>query len=208
MKEILPNLPYDYNALEPVISAEIMQIHHQKHHNAYVTNLNAALEKAAAAEAEGNLDELIALQPAIRFNGGGHINHSLFWENLAPEGKTKLKGDLAKEINSKWGSYESFVECFNGQVAPLQGSGWGWLAMCSKSKILCILTTSNQDSLKATMKGFIPLLGVDVWEHAYYLQYKNARPDYLKNIWRVVNWDTVSKRFEEGRSAKSCCKGL
>lgn len=199
MKEQLPKLPYAYDALEPVISKEIMELHHQKHHNAYVTNLNAALEKYAAAEKEGKLDVMISLQPAIRFNGGGHINHSLFWENLAPEGKTKLKGDLAKAIEKRWGSYESFVEEFNTRVGPLQGSGWGWLAMCPKSKNLLIWTCSNQDPLKGTTE-LIPLLGVDVWEHAYYLQYKNARPEYLKNIWRVINWDTVAQRFEAGQS--------
>ncbi len=194
MKATLPDLPYDYNALEPVISGEIMQIHHQKHHNAYVTNLNASLEKYAAAESKGDLTGMIALEAAIRFNGGGHLNHTLFWENLAPAGSSELKGDLKAAIDAQWGSFDAFVGAFNGQVAPLQGSGWGWLAWCPKAKVLCIINCANQDPLQGTT-GMIPLLGVDVWEHAYYLQYKNVRPDYLKNIWKVINWDTVAERF-------------
>jgi Fe-Mn family superoxide dismutase len=202
----LPALPYDYSALEPVINAEIMQLHHQKHHQAYVTNLNAALEKYEQAEAKEDLDTMISLQPAIRFNGGGHINHSIFWKNLAPKnqgGGEPPKGELADQINKKWGSLESFIEKFNSKAAPVQGSGWCWLCLCPHSKQLLIQTCANQDSIKGTA-GFLPLLGIDVWEHAYYLQYKNARPEYLKAIWQVVNWADVAERYKKGLES-GCC---
>jgi len=193
----LPELPYDYSALEPVISGEIMEIHHSKHHNAYVTNLNAALEKYADAEAKNDLKAMISLQSAIKFNGGGHINHSIFWTNLAPQsegGGTPPEGDLADAINKKWGSLDKFIEEFNGKTAPIQGSGWGWLGYKKDKNCLCILTCANQDPCVTT--GYTPLLGIDIWEHAYYLQYKNVRPEYLKNIWKVVNWKNVSERYD------------
>lgn len=198
-KFTLPDLPYDYDALEPVIAAEIMQLHHQKHHNAYVTKLNEALEKYAAAEAKEDLETMIALQPAIRFNGGGHINHSIFWQNLAPKsqgGGEPPTGNLGEAIKKQFGSFESFVEKFNAKAGPVQGSGWCWLAFCPEHKILTISTCANQDPLQST-QGLHPLLGVDVWEHAYYLQYKNARPEYLKAIWGVVNWADVATRYDE-----------
>lgn len=196
-KFTLPELPYDFNALEPVISAEIMQLHYQKHHNAYVTNLNAALEKYAAAEAKDDLDGMIALQPAIKFNGGGHINHSIFWTNLAPKNQSgSPQGELKNLIQKQWGSLEAFIEKFNSIAGPIQGSGWAWLAFVPETKGLTIATCANQDPLKSTT-GFIPLLGIDVWEHAYYLQYKNVRPDYLKAIWQVINWANVHERFEK-----------
>jgi len=202
----LPDLPYDYNALEPVINAEIMQLHHQKHHNAYVTNLNAALEKYEQAEANEDLNTMISLQPAIRFNGGGHINHSIFWTNLAPKNKgggEPPKGELADAIKERWGSLDAFIEKFNAQAVPIQGSGWCWLCFCPKSKQILTQTCVNQDPLEGTT-GFIPLLGIDVWEHAYYLQYKNARPDYLKAIWQVVNWANVSERYMKCKSGATC----
>ncbi len=201
----LPKLPYDYDALEPVISKEIMELHHQKHHNAYVTNLNKALESYKTAD----LDQQIALQGVIRFNGGGHINHSIFWTNLAPKnqgGGEPPRGELAEQIKQRWGSLENFIEIFNGQAGPLQGSGWCWLAYSKTSRQLVIHTCNNQDPLFATT-GLVPLLGIDVWEHAYYLQYKNVRPDYLKNIWQVVNWVNVAERYEKAQGCKSCsCK--
>jgi superoxide dismutase, Fe-Mn family len=203
----LPDLPYDYSALEPAISGEIMQVHHQKHHNAYVTNLNAALEKYEQAESEEDLTTMISLQPAIRFNGGGHINHSIFWTNLSPKnesGGQPPQGELADKIKEKWGSLESFIEKFNSKAGPVQGSGWCWLAFCPQSKRLLIQTCANQDPLEATT-GYVPLLGVDVWEHAYYLQYKNARPDYLKAIWQVVNWSNVNERYKQCKEACSSC---
>jgi superoxide dismutase, Fe-Mn family len=205
----LPELEYDYNALEPVISAEIMELHHKKHHQAYVNKLNEALEMYAEAEAKQDLDKMIALQPAIRFNGGGHLNHSIFWTNLAPQsqgGGTPPNGDLLAHIEKVWGSFDQFVEKFNAKVGPIQGSGWGWLCLCKEHQHLTIYACANQDPLFAT-SGLIPLLGVDVWEHAYYLQYKNTRPEYLKNIWKVVNWANVNKRFEEAKNCKSCSVG-
>lgn len=198
-KFTLPNLPYEYNALEPVISAEIMQLHHQKHHNAYVTNLNAALEKYEAAEKNEDLETMVSLQPAIRFNGGGHINHSIFWTNLAPKsqgGGEAPKGELAAQIEKQWGSLAAFIEKFNAIAGPVQGSGWCWLGYNKEAKNLLIATCANQDPLQGT-QGVVPLLGIDVWEHAYYLQYKNVRPDYLKAIWQVVNWANVSSRYEK-----------
>ncbi len=203
----LPNLPYDYKALEPVISAN-HQLHHQKHHNAYVTNLNAALEKYEQAEGKEDLNAMISLQPAIRFNGGGHINHSIFWTNLAPKnqgGGEPPKGELADAIKERWGSLDSFIETFNGKAGPIQGSGWCWLAFCPKSKQLRLETCANQDPLEGTT-GAIPLLGIDVWEHAYYLQYENARPNYLKAIWQVINWANVSQRYSQCKEACSSCK--
>ena len=194
----LPDLPYDYSALEPVISAEIMELHHKKHHNAYVTNLNAALEKYAEAEARGDISAMIDLQAAIRFNGGGHINHSIFWTNLAPQsagGGEPPSGPFAEALLKKWGSLEQFIEEFNAKTAPIQGSGWGWLGYKKDKNCLAIVTCANQDPCILT--GYTPLLGIDVWEHAYYLQYKNVRPDYLKNIWKVVNWKNVEERYNK-----------
>jgi Fe-Mn family superoxide dismutase len=199
-KHTLPDLPYDYSALEPVISGKIMEIHHSKHHNAYVTNLNAALEKYEAAEAKGDIAGMIALHGAIKFNGGGHVNHSIFWTNLAPIGKGGgefPKGDLAQAINTQWGSLEKFIETFNAKTAPIQGSGWGWLGFDKTNDRLVIETCANQDPLSVT--GHTPLLGIDVWEHAYYLQYMNVRLDYLKNIWKVVNWANVADRYAKAR---------
>jgi Fe-Mn family superoxide dismutase len=193
----LPELPYAYDALEPVINAEIMELHHSKHHNAYVTNLNAALEKYIEAEKKQDMQQMIALQSAIRFNGGGHINHSIFWTNLAPQsegGGEPPRGSLAEAISQQFGSLDSLIEKFNAMTAPIQGSGWGWLGLHPQTKKLVLAACANQDPLST--QGLIPLLGIDVWEHAYYLQYKNVRPDYLKNIWKVVNWRNVAERYE------------
>lgn len=198
MKFELPDLPYAEDALEPVISAEIMNLHHKKHHQTYVKNLNDAFEKSQQAASSGDLDTVIALQSAIKFNGGGHINHSLFWENLAPKeqgGGEPPTGPLEQMIKECFGSLDQFIEKFNSKAAPIQGSGWCWLVACKGSKRLCIVPCPNQDPLFATT-GYTPLLGVDVWEHAYYLQYKNVRPDYLKNIWQVINWKVVENRYK------------
>ncbi len=198
----LPDLPYDYNALEPVISAEIMEIHHKKHHAAYVKNLNAALEKYAEAESKGDVAGMIAHQSAIKFNGGGFVNHSIFWTNLAPKsagGGEAPTGELAKAIDAEFGSLEKLITCFSNRAAAVQGSGWGWLGYNTCKKRLQLATCANQDPLST--QGLVPLLGIDVWEHAYYLQYKNARPDYLKAIWEVVNWKNVAERFEQAKNA-------
>lgn len=194
----LPDLPYDFNALEPVISAEIMQLHYSKHHNAYVTNLNAAVEKTYEAKEKGDLEAIIALQQAIKFNGGGHINHSIFWTNLAPVGKgggEAPTGELLKALQKDFGSLESFIEKFGALTTGIQGSGWGWLGYNKANGHLVMTTCANQDPLST--QGYIPLLGIDVWEHAYYLQYKNVRADYVKNIWKIVNWKNVEERFNK-----------
>lgn len=196
----LPELPYDFNALEPVISAEIMQLHYSKHHNTYVTNLNAALEKYQAAEAKGDVAAMVALQQAIRFNGGGHVNHSIFWTNLAPVSKgggEPPKGEILKEIQKEFYSLEQFVEKFSAATVAIQGSGWGWLGYDKGQGRLVMTTCSNQDPLST--QGFVPLLGIDVWEHAYYLQYKNVRAEYVKNIWKIVNWKNVEERFLQAK---------
>lgn len=191
----LPDLPYDYNALEPVISTEIMKLHHGGHHKAYVTNLNVALEKYHEAETRGDVAAMIPLQAAIKFNGGGHINHSIFWSILAPVSQAGQgpSGDLAKMIDRDFGSFDAFKEKFNAATIGIQGSGWGWLGYNKNLKRLEIATCANQDPLST--QGLIPLLGVDVWEHAYYLQYKNVRADYVKAIWQIFNWKNIEDRF-------------
>jgi superoxide dismutase, Fe-Mn family len=196
----IPDLPYDFSALEPVISAEIMELHYTKHHKGYVTNLNAALEKYHEAESRNEVAAMIALQSAIKFNGGGHINHSIFWTILAPVSKGVNHGpagDLAKMINRDFGSFEGFKEKFNAMTTGIQGSGWGWLGYNKNLKRLEMASCSNQDPLST--QGLIPILGIDVWEHAYYLQYKNVRADYVKAIWQVFNWKHIDERF-----AKAC----
>ncbi|GES89874.1 superoxide dismutase [Mn], mitochondrial [Rhizophagus clarus] len=195
-KYTLPDLPYDYNALEPIISADIMKVHYEKHHQAYVNGLNQAEEKFEQALKDKDVHSQIALQPALKFNGGGHINHSLFWTNLAPKNKgggEPPEGELLSAIQKEYGSLENFISKFNTTTAAIQGSGWGWLGYNKSAKRVEIVTLPNQDPLTT----HVPLLGIDVWEHAYYLQYKNARPDYLKAIWEVVNWKTVAERFEK-----------
>lgn len=196
----VPELPYDFSALEPVISGEIMDLHYNKHHKGYVTNLNAALEKYHDAETKKDLAAMVALQQAIKFNGGGHINHSVFWTNLAPVGKgggVAPKGDLAHMITEEFGSLEHFIEKFSTLTVGIQGSGWGWLGYKKDSKKIAITTCSNQDPLST--QGLVPLLGIDVWEHAYYLQYKNVRADYVKNIWKIVNWKNVEERLAHAK---------
>eukprot|EP00160_Parvularia_atlantis_P011596 Unigene2275_Nuclearia_a/m.7057 Unigene2275_Nuclearia_a/g.7057 ORF Unigene2275_Nuclearia_a/g.7057 Unigene2275_Nuclearia_a/m.7057 type:complete len:227 (+) Unigene2275_Nuclearia_a:37-717(+) len=195
-KHTLPQLPYEYSALEPAISGQIMELHHTKHHQAYVTNYNTAEEKLQEALAKNDVAAAIALQGALKFNGGGHVNHSIFWTNLAPKkqgGGSPPTGPLADAIVAQFGSLQNFVTKFNAQAAGVQGSGWGWLGYDKDNKRLVIATTANQDPL--VVNGLVPLLGVDVWEHAYYLQYKNVRVDYLKAVWEVVNWANVAERY-------------
>ena len=193
----LSDLPYDFNALDPVISAEIMQLHYSKHHQGYVTNLNAALEKYAEVEKKEDIGAMIALQGAIKFNGGGHINHSIFWTNLCKGGNALSNGELSRAITQEFGSFDAFVEKMTTTTVAIQGSGWGWLGYDKTKKRLIIATCPNQDPL--SILGFVPLLGIDVWEHAYYLQYKNVRADYVKNIWKVVNWKNVEERFAKAK---------
>ncbi|XP_074642913.1 superoxide dismutase [Mn], mitochondrial-like isoform X2 [Tubulanus polymorphus] len=198
MKHTLPDLPYDYNALEPVVSAEIMTLHHQKHHQTYVNNLNVAEEKLAEALDKGNTSVVIGLQSALKFNGGGHINHSIFWENLSPNGGGDPSGDLLEAIKRDFGSVDNMRTKLSDATVGVQGSGWGWLGYNQSTDHLQIATCANQDPLQATT-GLIPLFGIDVWEHAYYLQYKNVRPDYVKAIWNIINWSDVANRFSAAK---------
>lgn len=193
----LPALPYALDALEPHIDARTMEIHHGKHHNAYVTNLNAAI---AGTDLEGkSLEELMKVagsNTAVRNNGGGHWNHSLFWEIISPNGGGLPSGELAAAIDAKFGSFDAFKETFNKAAATRFGSGWAWLCIDTK-KELCVCSSPNQDNplMDVSECPGTPILGLDVWEHAYYLHYQNRRPDYIAAFWNVVNWDAVSKRY-------------
>nr|APH81360.1 mitochondrial Mn-SOD [Tigriopus kingsejongensis] len=197
-KHTLPDLPYDYNALEPVISAEIMQLHHSKHHATYVNNLNAAESQLSDALAQKNTSAVVQLQAALKFNGGGHINHSIFWQNLTPGGSGEPEGALAQAIERDFGSLKTMQERLSAASVGVQGSGWGWLGYHKPSGRLQIASCANQDPLEATT-GLVPLFGIDVWEHAYYLQYKNVRPDYVKAIFEVANWKDVADRLAQAQ---------
>jgi superoxide dismutase, Fe-Mn family len=200
-KYTLPDLPYDLGDLEPVISAEIMDLHYNKHHKTYIQNLNSLLEQLEEAQDKDDVSKMIALQSGINFNGGGFINHSIFWTNLAPkkkEGGTPPEGALAEALNAQFGSLDQFIQQMTTKTVAIQGSGWGWLGYNKDAKRLEIATCCNQDPLAA--KGLVPLLGIDVWEHAYYLQYKNVRPDYVKAIWEIVNWKNVAERYQAAKS--------
>jgi superoxide dismutase, Fe-Mn family len=198
----LPQLPYAYDALEPHIDKETMNIHHTKHHNAYVTNLNNALQGQEALlsqsveEVISNLDAVPeSVRTAVRNNGGGHANHSLFWKILSPNGGGMPSGKLAEAINQKFGSFESFKEEFAKAAATRFGSGWAWLVVNNGQ--LEVSSTPNQDS--PLMEGKTPILGLDVWEHAYYLKYQNRRPEYVTSFWNVVNWEEVSNRYNAAK---------
>jgi Fe-Mn family superoxide dismutase len=194
----LPKLPYAYNALEPHIDARTMEIHHTKHHQAYINNLNKALEGQADLQNK-SLEDLLKnissvpenIRTAVQNNGGGHHNHSLFWEIMGPGKGGEPTGDLANAINSAFGSFSGFKEKFAAAATGRFGSGWAWLV--SDHGKLDIISTANQDS--PLMQGKTPLLGLDVWEHAYYLNYQNRRPDYITAWWNVVNWDEVARRY-------------
>ncbi|MHC0035901.1 superoxide dismutase [Pseudoneobacillus sp. C159] len=198
----LPQLPYAYDALEPHFDKETMEIHHSKHHNTYVTNLNNALAgneellSKSVEEVIANLDAVPeSARTAVRNNGGGHANHTLFWQILSPNGGGAPAGELADAINNKFGSFESFKEEFAKAATTRFGSGWAWLAVNNGE--LELTSTPNQDS--PLMEGKTPILGLDVWEHAYYLKFQNRRPDYINTFWNVVNWDEVSKRYQEAK---------
>jgi Fe-Mn family superoxide dismutase len=197
----LPPLPYDYKALEPHIDEQTMRIHHDKHHGTYVTNLNAALEphadlqKKSVEELVANIDALPeAIRTPVRNNGGGHVNHTFFWEIMTPGGSKEPSGSLADAIGKTFGGFTQFKEQFAKACAGRFGSGWAWLTL-DRSGTLAIESTANQDS--PLMTGKIPVLGCDVWEHAYYLKYQNRRPDYVAAWWNVVNWSEVGKRYEQ-----------
>jgi Fe-Mn family superoxide dismutase len=199
MAHELPPLPYAPNALEPHIDARTMEIHHGKHHAAYVTNLNKALESAPDL-ATKSVEELISdlnavpenVRTAVRNNGGGHVNHTMFWQIMGPNAGGKPDGELASAIDGAFGSFDAFVEKVNAAGVGRFGSGWAWLSL-DKSGNLVVHSTANQDN--PLMDGMQPILGVDVWEHAYYLNYQNRRPDYLKAWWNVVNWSEVARRY-------------
>ncbi|MGP7816258.1 superoxide dismutase [Niallia sp. 01092] len=198
MSFTLPQLPYAYDALEPHIDKETMNIHHTKHHNTYVTNLNNALEgntellSKTVEEIVANLDAVPeAARAAVRNNGGGHANHTLFWEVISPEGGGEPTGDLASAIDSKFGSFASFKEEFSKAATTRFGSGWAWLVVNNGE--LEVTSTPNQDS--PLTEGKTPILGLDVWEHAYYLNYQNRRPDYINAFFNVINWAEVAKRY-------------
>jgi Fe-Mn family superoxide dismutase len=201
----LPSLPYDYAALEPTIDEATMKLHHDKHHQTYVTNLNGAVDKhpeLGEKSAEELIKDLAAIPEDVRKvvqnNGGGHVNHTMFWQIMKPKGGGDPSGAIAAQIKADFGDFESFKKLFNETTAKQFGSGWGWLIF--KAGKLAIVTTANQDNPIST--GLYPILGNDVWEHAYYLKYQNKRPDYLAAWWSVVNWDEVNKRFATAQSYK------
>jgi Fe-Mn family superoxide dismutase len=203
----LPPLPYDYDALEPTIDEETMHLHHEKHHNTYVTNLNAALENHPDAD-PGDINELLAninnvpedIRRAVRNNGGGHSNHTMFWQIMSPNGGGEPVGDLGDAINQSFGSFDDFKEQWAAAAAPgaIFGSGWCWL-IAAPDGSLTIESTPNQDS--PLMEGKLPVIGLDVWEHAYYLTYRNRRPEYTNVWWNVVNWEEAERRYQAARSS-------
>ncbi len=202
MTYTLPDLPYAHDALEPHIDEETMKLHHGKHHNGYVNNANAALEgheelqKLSVEELLAQLDEVPAdIKTALRNNAGGHANHSLFWEILSPNGGGEPTGDLADAIDKAFNSFDEFKELFESTATGQFGSGWGWLVVDNGE--LKVTSTANQDS--PLSNGQTPILGVDVWEHAYYLNYQNRRADYVKAFWKLVNWDEVAKRYASAK---------
>jgi Fe-Mn family superoxide dismutase len=189
----LPELPYDYSALAPHISATIMELHHSKHHQAYVTGANAALAALAEARDKGDLANVNKLEKDLSFNLGGHVNHSIFWTNMSPDGGDKPTGDLASAIDDQFGSFDKFTAHFTATAMGVQGSGWSVLAYDSiGQKLIIVQFFDQQGNLPA---GIVPLLMLDVWEHAYYLDYKNVRADYVKAFWNIVDWGNVQRRF-------------
>lgn len=213
----LPELGYSYDALEPHFDAQTMEIHHTKHHHTYVTKLNGALEGSGLEVSEcpaqlcedlGQIPE--SIRTAVRNNGGGHANHSFFWKAIAPGGSSEPQGDLLEAINEAFGSLDKLKEEFNNAAATRFGSGWAWLCYCGDSGKLFVCSTPNQDNpwmpkdLTGTPDG-CPILGLDVWEHAYYLKYQNRRPDYISAFWNVVNWDFVAIQLKKAKG--ECCGG-
>ena len=198
----LPKLAYEFSALEPHVDALTMEIHHDKHHNAYVTNLNAAVEKHPALF-EKSVEELVAdlasvpedIRGAVRNNGGGHANHSLFWTVISPNGGGQPTGELAAAIDNKFGGFDAFKQAFAQAAATRFGSGWAWLVVSNGE--LEVVFTPNQDN--PLTDGKTPILGLDVWEHAYYLNYQNRRPDYIAAFWNVVDWNEVARRYEAAK---------
>lgn len=203
MAHVLPDLPYSYDALEPNIDAKTMEIHHGKHHQGYVNNLNAALENHPELQ-DKSVEDLISdlnsipedIRNAVRNNGGGHANHSLFWPCMGPNGGGSPEGELADAINSAFGSFDNFKDQFSKAAATRFGSGWAWLCVDGSGNLV-VTSTPNQDN--PISDGLKPVLGLDVWEHAYYLNYQNRRPDYVSSWWNVVNWNQVAQNFSSAK---------
>jgi len=200
----VPPLPYPYEALEPYIDTETMHLHHDKHHQAYVTNLNNAVQGQSEQLASYSVEDLLrnisqvpdSIRTAVQNNGGGHANHSMFWQLMKPNGGGAPTGELASSIEQAFGSFDQFKDAFNKAGLARFGSGWAWLVL-NQSGQLQVVSTANQDS--PLMTGMYPVMGNDVWEHAYYLKYKNVRLDYLNAWWNVVNWDEVARRYQQAR---------
>ena len=192
----LPKLPYEYDALEPHIDAKTMEIHHSKHHNGYTNNLNNAIVETDMEEK--SIEEICAtpgLNSGVRNNGGGYYNHCLFWGIMSPNGGGEPTGEIAEEINAKFESFDNFKDKFSKAAGTRFGSGWAWLCVCDGEN-LCVCSTSNQDNpLMEGNCGGTPILGIDVWEHAYYLNYQNRRPDYISAFFNVINWEEVNRRY-------------
>lgn len=202
MAYTLPDLPYAYDALEPYFDEETMHLHHDKHHNTYVTNLNAAIEKHPEL-GEKTVEDLVAeldqvpedIYTAVRNNGGGHVNHAFFWKSLSPNGGGEPTGALKEAIDKEFGSFDAFKDEFKTAATGRFGSGWAWLVLDNGK--LKITSTPNQDS--PLTDGQTPVIGLDVWEHAYYLKYKNVRPDYIAAFWHIVNWDQANRNYEAAK---------
>ena len=204
-KYTLPEMPYAYDALEPHIDAQTMEIHHSKHHQKYTDGMNGALEKLSPELQEKEIEEILSninqvpddVKGAINFNGGGYDNHKLFWNSMKQNGGGEPTGAIADAINDSFGSFAEFKELFSSKTAPIQGSGWGWLVYNPNSGKVEYKAMPNQTSPRT--EGLVPLLGLDVWEHAYYLKYQNKRPDYIAAWWNVINWDEVNDRFSKAK---------
>ena len=204
-KYTLPEMPYAYDALEPHIDAQTMEIHHTKHHQKYTDGMNGALEKLSPELQEKDIEEILSninqvpddVKGAINFNGGGYDNHKLFWNSMKQNGGGEPTGAIADAINDSFGSFAEFKELFSSKTAPIQGSGWGWLVYNPNSSKVEYKAMSNQTSPRT--EGLVPLLGLDIWEHAYYLKYQNKRPDYIAAWWNVINWDEVNDRFSKAK---------
>lgn len=195
----LPDLPYDYSALEPHISARIMELHHDKHHATYVKGANDTLEKLAAAREDGTIgDKVLGLSKTMSFHLGGHTNHSIFWKNMSPDGGGKPEGELAAAIDEQYGDFDKFQNQFTNAATTLQGSGWAILAYDTIGKQLIIFQLTDQSG--NIPAAIIPVVMLDMWEHAFYLDYQNVKPDYVKAWWNVVNWEDAGQRFDRARA--------
>ena len=198
-KYVLPDLPYDVGALEPFYSAQVLELHHDKHHRAYVDGTNATLDKMEAARESGDYSTIVGLQKTLAFNLSGHVMHSIFWRNLSPDGGDKPTGELAAAIDENFGSFDQFKDHLTSATTTVQGSGWGALAWDTLGERLYI--EQVYDHQGNVGQSGAPLFVIDSWEHAFYLQYLNVKADYVKAIWNIVNWDDIAQRFEKARAA-------